>query len=597
MISPIGIVKKVFFNKIVIEVFNLSKINQNYLGDTYKCDGIDTFILVKKSLEEKIIYQIIGLYEEEKPFAEENENSKFHSKSYFEAIPIGSLENLEFEYGASRYPMIGDEVFLISEEELNLILSNNLSRDEYIQIGELSNRKGYFPQIKIDDFFTTHVSVLGNTGSGKSTTIRSILKEISEKINENIFQKEKLNFYIFDIHNEYQNFQNDNLVNKISLNNISIPLQELRKEDWLNLVIPSSATQLPVLINSLKLGNLLERDEASISWIKVFCARELYKNQQSDNIAKRAKIIGILDEINDLDIKDEINGYSSQYGNFMPGKEEKFKIKLDEYIKEKIGDIAPREYLYKELEKAKISIKNIENLRLGIEIILLLEESKANTQIRTYCSSLLTRIDNLIILYKDNLFSGKSCRIKRFNKLVEHQEKAFEIIDCSQFENEDLLFFSSFMLNIIYENQKQNRKNGSLRLIHFIFDEAHRYIAENNIGVFNPIKTFEKIAKEGRKFGVFLILASQRPSELSKTVLSQCNNFILHRIRNNIDLEQMRKSIPYISDSQLLRLSYLKTGHALVVGEAFQIQLELKISRDELDDSSATAKPTIVWKF
>ena len=149
----------------------------------------------------------------------------------------------------------------------------------------------------------------------------------------------------------------------------------------------------------------------------------------------------------------------------------------------------------------------------------------------------------------------------------------------------------------VFKREKNNRKKGKRNLIHFIFDEAHTYISENiEITTFNPLKIFEKIAKEGRKFGLFMILSSQRPSELSKTVLSQCNNFILHRIRNNIDLEQMRKSISYISDSQLLRLSYLKTGHALVVGEGFNIQLELKIYKDIEDKSSETFKPSQVWK-
>ena len=593
--SPIDIVKKVFFNKIIIEILDVLKTNQNYMGNIYKCEGIDTFVLIKKSPKEKIIYQIISLYDEEKPFIDKFENSKFFSKSYFEAIPIGNLENLKFEYGIERYPMIGDEVFLISDEEIELILSNNMFNTECIQIGELVNRKGYFPKIKINNFFATHISILGNTGSGKSTTIRTILKKIAEKVEDETFKKENLNFYIFDVHNEYKKFYNSNLINVTTLKDISIPLEKLKKEDWLNLILPSNATQLPILINSLKLANILEKNEDVVSWVKVFCAMELYKNQQSDNIAKRAKIVGILEEIEDLDIKNELKNYNSTYGNFNSNTEEEFKNKLKEYIDNKIQGCNPKETLYNKLEKAEIYIKNIETLQLAVEIILLLEESKANSQIRTYCSSLVTRIDNLIITYKETLFSNEEKKLKNFDNLIQHKMKSFEIIDCSLFENEDLLFFSSFILNNIYENQKQKRNNGELKLIHFIFDEAHKYISENSNTIFNPIKTFEKIAKEGRKFGIFLILASQRPSELSKTVLSQCNNFILHRIRNNIDLEQMRKSIPYISESQLLRLSFLKTGHALVVGEAFQIQLELKICKEKSDNSSETIKPTEVW--
>ena len=135
-----------------------------------------------------------------------------------------------------------------------------------------------------------------------------------------------------------------------------------------------------------------------------------------------------------------------------------------------------------------------------------------------------------------------------------------------------------------------------LREDNALLQEEKQYYKQKAVSLQRKAVVFEKIAKEGRKFGLFMILSSQRPSELSKTVLSQCNNFILHRIRNNIDLEQMRKSIPYILDAQLLRLSYLKTGHALVVGEGFNIQLELKIHNDIEDKSSETFKPSEVWK-
>ncbi|GIN23385.1 hypothetical protein J1TS3_45190 [Siminovitchia fordii] len=110
------------------------------------------------------------------------------------------------------------------------------------------------------------------------------------------------------------------------------------------------------------------------------------------------------------------------------------------------------------------------------------------------------------------------------------------------------------------------------------------------------LRVFEKIAKEGRKFGVFLIISIQRPSELSKTVLSQCNNFILHRIRNSLDLDQMRKSIPFINDSQLFRLTYLKTGVALTVGESFVVPMEILIDGKEYGRESETTKPSELWR-
>ncbi|WP_339006883.1 ATP-binding protein [Fusobacterium animalis] len=598
MLSPIGVVKKVFFNKIVIEIDDMKKLNQNYKGDIYSCEGLDTFILLDKSYEEKLIYQISALYDEEKPL-EKEDNSKFQIKAYFEAVPIGNIIKEKFEYGIERYPLLGDEVYLASKEELNKILGNDLEINENnFIIGELSNKKGYYPKINIDNFFTTHISILGNTGSGKSTTIKTIIKKLSEKIDKNL-KKENINFYIFDIHNEYTNISSE-LSNKTSLEEISIPLELLKKEDWLNLVLPSTAVQLPILINTLKLGNLLERKSSDniSNWIKVYCAKKLYGSQQTDAVAKRSKIISFLSEIDDENIKESLSSYDSKYSNFSTQIVEKnFLNSLDNYILKYIGENTAEEFLYVNLRDAEVSIKDIMTLKIALDTILSIEEAKGGNQIRNYCSPLITRVDNLINQYSKTLFSNDKNKLNKFNLLLAHKNKAFEIINCSGYDNHDLLFITSFILNNIYEREKNNRKKNKKKLIHFIFDEAHTYISENiDIMNFNPIAVFEKIAKEGRKFGIFMILSSQRPSELSKTVLSQCNNFILHRIRNNIDLEQMRKSIPYILDAQLLRLSYLKTGHALVVGEGFNIQLELKIHNDIEDKSSETFKPSEVWK-
>ena len=377
-------------------------------------------------------------------------------------------------------------------------------------------------------------------------------------------------------------------------------MELLKKEDWLNLVLPSTAVQLPILINTLKLGNLLERKSSDniSNWIKVYCAKKLYGSQQTDAVAKRSKIISFLSEIDDENIKESLSSYDSKYSNFSTQIVEKnFLNSLDNYILKYIGENTAEEFLYVNLRDAEVSIKDIMTLKIALDTILSIEEAKGGNQIRNYCSPLITRVDNLINQYSKTLFSNDKNKLNKFNLLLAHKNKAFEIINCSGYDNHDLLFITSFILNNIYEREKNNRKKNKKKLIHFIFDEAHTYISENiDIMNFNPIAVFEKIAKEGRKFGIFMILSSQRPSELSKTVLSQCNNFILHRIRNNIDLEQMRKSIPYILDAQLLRLSYLKTGHALVVGEGFNIQLELKIHNDIEDKSSETFKPSEVWK-
>lgn len=231
-------------------------------------------------------------------------------------------------------------------------------------------------------------------------------------------------------------------------------------------------------------------------------------------------------------------------------------------------------------------------------MVLLLEESKGNAQVRSHCSTLMTRIENLILTYSKTLFDTSSEKISAFYKITQFK-KALTIFDCSPLDDNDLLFYTSYLIREVFDKQKFSRQIiGCInRSFNFILDEAHRYLTDTNQETrIKSLSVFEKIAKEGRKFGVFLTVASQRPSELSKTVLSQCNNFILHRIRNNLDLDQMRKSIPYINDSQLFRLSYLKTGVALMVGESFVVPMEVLIDGKDFGKESETIKPSQLWR-
>ncbi|WKA51709.1 ATP-binding protein [Planococcus liqunii] len=595
--NSIGVVSKVFPNIIVIEIPDTSKINNNFQGDLYLFEGVNTFVTIYKSKYEKFIYQIVSLYEQEKPYINQEEESKFSGKAYFEAVPIGEIQGKKFEFGLSKFPMIGYDVYMTLNEDIDLILQ--LSNKEIsITLGTLATHNNYLPKFSLDNMLSHHMSILGNTGSGKSTTARKLLHEIVHLFDRNEIDMDKVNFIIFDVHDEYEGLPKEH-VNRIELEEISIPLETLKIDDWINLVQPSSAAQLPILMQGLRMANLLESHQVRIEWIQAFCALELYNNVQTDAVAKRTKIIGLLSGINSEEIQEILKKYT-HFGNFTNPNEEQFKSTLESYIFKESG------WRYHEckikieilMESAKCAVSDLKTLMTGINIVFLFEEMKGNSQARSYCSTLVSRIENLISSYSNSMFDSNPEKRKKFKEGLELQ-RGFTLIKFSGIEDADLLFFTGYILRFFYNQQKASRKtNGSPHeLIHFIFDEAHKYINDSDKENIRSLKIFEQIAKEGRKFGMFMILVSQRPSELSRTVLSQCNNYILHRIRNNIDIEQMRKSIPYINESQLRRISYLKTGSALLVGEAFSIPMELIIDGTDYGEHSKTLKPSDVWKI
>lgn len=591
----IGHISKVYFNKIIFEVPELSSLKYNHEGDFYIGKGLNDYITIYHELQKKYVFQVIGLYEQEKPYLEEEE-SRFKSKAFFEAIPIGEITENGFEYGMSSFPMIGEDVYMTSITDIEKIFFSHKG-ELSITLGNLTIND-YLPRININKLLTAHLSILGNTGSGKSTTIRKLLSEI-ERFKEKDIDLNTMNFIIFDVHNEYHIFS-DNYCEKVFLDDISIPVETLSIDDWLNLIQPSSAVQLPILMNGLRLASLLKTELSYSEWIRAYCALELYNNQQTDAVTKRAKIVGLLEKVNSPEINSTLRNYNEQYGNFSNGGEVMFKTAIKGFINEKFerGYESCQEELTRLLSETKIGVKTLADLLTSVELIILLEESKGNAQVRSYCSTLVTRLENLIYTYSQTLFSDSPFKIERFNKMLNFN-KGITLFECSNLEDADLLFFSSYIVKYVMNLQKKNRNAvGEVKTAyHFILDEAHRYLSENNSeDSFKSLAVFERVAKEGRKFGVFLIVASQRPGELSKTVLSQCNNYILHRIRNNIDLEQMRKSIPYLNDMQLFRLTYLRTGTALAVGEAFAIPMEINIKGKEYGVQSVTVDLNNVWK-
>ncbi|WP_042220982.1 ATP-binding protein [Oceanobacillus manasiensis] len=592
-----GIITKVYFNKVVIEVPDTTLIQHNYLGDLYTLNGLNDFVTIYKNGSHKYIYQIIGLYEQEKPLNVE-EQSKFSQKAFFEAAPVGEILYDRFEYGLSTFPIIGEEAFLTDVNDINTMLLLSDSKMS-IMLGKLTTQD-LMPKISVDSILTNHMSILGNTGSGKSTTVRKLLNEIARCKKDPEIDISKANFIIFDVHGEYTDLP-PKMTTLKKVNDISINLERLTVEDWMNLLQPSHATQRPVLLNALKLANHLNSNNNDVSWIKAFCALELFNNQSTDAVPKRAKIKGLLEGIDSEKINEYLKHYNAQFGSFNPPNiDDTFRSEIRAYVKDKTGYEYEdaHSYLISCLESTKCKTKTIKDLKIAVDLVLLLEEAKGNNQIRTFCSTLITRMDNLDATYSNNLFSEDLTRQEELEGML-LTKQAFTVFDCSFIDEDVLLFFTSYVLRSIFNAQLERKMiTGHVtKSYNFVFDEAHKYISEKNEdNIVDYSKMFRTVAKEGRKFGVFLILSSQRPGELSKTVLSQCNNFILHRIRNNIDLDQMRKSIPYINDGQLNRLSFLRRGVVLIVGDSFAIPMEVKIDGEEFGDPSKTVIPSEIWK-
>lgn len=226
-------------------------------------------------------------------------------------------------------------------------------------------------------------------------------------------------------------------------------------------------------------------------------------------------------------------------------------------------------------------------LKTAVELVLLEEEAKGNLRIREFTSTLVSRLDVFL--------NNNECEFMRNSPSTyispeDYLQKTFGIsdqayktqlivIDSSEVGTDILELMTSVVSRLIFDYRKS--KYGEERRrhpVHLVLDEAHRYIRKDATYILKE-NIFEKIAREGRKYSFFLILSSQRPSELSQTVLSQCGNYIVHRIQNEIDMNYIYSVLPYFSADYITKIKQAVPGEALLFGNFVPMPIMVKIDK------------------
>ncbi|MFT8854079.1 MAG: ATP-binding protein [Leuconostoc suionicum] len=563
-LNSIGRVNFVSFDKISFEISDFESLEYNSNGYFYFAQGVLDFITILNNQNDKFIYQVDRI-EDKELLLSKDENGKFSYIANVWATPIGVIKNNKINFNLKKYPFLRNPVFLTESDDFESIFQ--VSPAQSIPVGMFN--QNYSIRFNLNNLLTYHTAILGNTGSGKSTTIRQIVSEIKK------IQTDNLCLHIFDVHNEYEKLVDRSID---VLNEFQIEVKSLDLEDWINLLEPSDLVQLPILRRALQLGNAIDNEQINSEWLELHIAYSLYNNVQTDAVAKRAKIIGLL-----RGKKINLSHYTV-FGSFNdPSWEYQFKLEITNKmidLESKMTD--PLEFIQKKIESSGYCIESFNTLVNSLNYVFLLEESKGNNQIRNFATTLQTRIEDVQSHYK-NLFTE--------SPLTRRNEK-ITVYDVSQLDDDLLMFFASYVSKMIFiQNSQLTFDQRNINVL--ILEEAHRYISREKEKL-QPygVNIFKKIAREGRKFGVFLSVSSQRPSELSGTILSQCNNFLLHRIKNNVDLEYMSKTIPYITQNQLKRLSFLPTGTTYAVGELFSIPIEVDVFDNEMT-MSPTKTPSV----
>ena len=592
----IGKVVAINSDRFSVELLSgLDNFNVNGYDDIHYFAQLNSYVIVPYQ-NYYIVAEVSGVREKDLnvPFSNPTEQilSKIQAGKYLEVLPIGTIKDDQFDFGVSVYPTLYSDVLYIKEQELDTIFKTNsnkkpIGNDKYmytsLPIGKSIIFPDYEVKIDIDKFFGSHSAVLGNTGSGKSCTIASMLQTLYKLENNSATGS---TFIFFDVNGEYkQAFENLKDNKDIQVTNFSIDTEAtnekfqlphwfLNIDEWALLLKASEKSQLPILRNALGFTQNLSQE--IISHIYACNIMYVYEHWES-SVTKRQRIISLIDKSK---IAIDYSKLDAKFGNFPTKQEEdNFKISVKNHIKEDVNiDL-----------KFNSDYFDFKDLEQALENAILYEEYHGNKQIRDYCSSMITRFKSikeredfkfLTTTQNDKNIDEYICSLLGIEKQEDNaiKKKQVIIIDLNSANDETVEVISCVISRLIFEKLK-TAKNRNQFPINLVLEEAHRYISTESGKIFGDAnRIFERIAKEGRKYGMFLLVSSQRPSELSRTVLSQCSNFIVHRIQNPEDLSHIRQITPHISETILKRLPSIPTQHALIFGHSVNLPTTFKVN-------------------
>ncbi len=560
-----------------------------------------------------IIAEIIGV-DEKTLLSKTDEMNKPNSKRQVYLNLVGEIIDNNFYFGVSKMPLIFSEIYMISERDLMTMLEvgteevvvsdkDNATRAVLLSIGKSVIFSDYEVKVNIDKFFGFHFAVFGNTGAGKSNTIARILQNIFIKNN---YSAKGAKFVIIDSNGEYNkafsklNELNSQISQSLMIaddgeneNKFEIPVWALSADDWATLLHASERTQIPVLKRAIEIA-------------KVFYSQE--QDNELKNHILASTLMGIINSSDTSPSKaDKMKAIISHFGTQEIGMDSVVQGKrLRQVISISYGQMPDEElvinyltgYIKPDLLPNKISGQmvpySLEEFGQAVEFATLYEGSISSQRIQEYTATLMTRLQTIQEGIQGKLLS--KTKYTSIDKYIDSMLGETQIvdIDISMLDDASAEVVTKVLAKLLLDYLKR-RVNKAEMPINFIIEEAHRFVKnETNYGAVG-YNIFERIAKEGRKYGMLMGISSQRPSELSKTVVSQCSNFIIHRVQNPDDLQYISKMVPYINQNMINRLTYLQTGHALVFGSAINLPTLTKFEQASPKTDSDNAKISEKW--
>ena len=538
------------------------------------------------------------------------------SKTHMYTNLVGEIKDNQFTPGSTMKPSFKSMVRLIKTEELELIFGKQKLDFGYTNFGTSNIYEGYKINVDINNFFNKHFSIIGMSGSGKSSTVASILQKLYTKtvkppINSSMF--------FFDAYGEYTNAfsklgeQNNGIVYKTYTTNIidpdtdilQIPIWLLDVDDLALLLDVNSPSQLPIIEKALKLVSILTgNSEAVMKRKNDIIARALQDILVSgkDSTKIRDQVVGILTKYNTptLNLESQIvqPGYTRTLKQCLY-IDKTGKMQEMELVVEFVGGYILNEEV--EVPESELNkYYSLNDLELAMDFALIDEGVLKSDKVFDSANVLSVRLHTLATGDNKNYFTYPEFidRDQYIERLIldPKTNKKAQIINFNINYVDDRIAkaMTKILSRMLFLKASMTKPRGS-RAFHIVIEEAHRYVQHDSDLEILGYNIFERISKEGRKYGVFLGLITQRPSELSDTCVSQCANFVILRTLHPTDLEYIREMVPNITSEIVSQLKNLKPGNCIVFGTAFKVPTSLYIDLPDPQPLSNDVDLEKVW--
>lgn len=573
----------------------------------------DDYCNIKVADGQEVAQNLMNLHliieDESKKILAEVENM---NGSVLKAEFLGEIVDNKLISGTIRKPSLDAKIRVIDQTEIPLITGTDT--EGFMELGMSPFYNGFPVFLNVNNFFSNHFAIFGNTGSGKSCGATRLFQNMFHDTRLNPY---KANIFIFDSSGEYYTaFSNLNDLNVqynyrfISTNEVDrvgeslrLPIYLLNRDDLALLLQCDKHSQLPIIERMLKLALVFSQNDVDAEAYKNYLIAKaittiLYTNETAPN--KRNEIFSILASCSteqfNLEAPVQGIGYVRKFrecflidnsGNFTES------VLMGEYLSS---------FIKKEFEtyEPKTGVfYTLDTLEKALNFTLISEGWLRNEQTYGDSVTLRVRLHSLIIGNNAKFFDVQNyISLENYiSSLLVANGKKYQIvnINLSDIDDDFAKVLTKIYSRLIFDFSRGLTDRASIPF-HIILEEAHRYIQNDQDRFLLGYNIFERIAKEGRKYGVILGLISQRPVEISDTVISQCTNFLIFKVSHPIDVEYIRKMLPNITDEIVEKQKTLQSGTCLGFGLAFRIPIIIQMKMPDPAPTSGNCDVVSIWK-